>query len=148
MKNNVEKNKKKRFMEAYKKKVIIEKMRNKGSTLEEIGEKLGVTRERVRQIEMEMGFPKRGHPKMERLSIPCSNPACKEILHVLPTTPKKYCSKKCRRACRVRKTIAEKRAYWNMRTKNYYHTVLKLKPNFKELVRERNLKYYKKNNKK
>lgn len=143
MKNNVEKNKKKRFMEAYRKKVIIEKLRNKGKTLEEIGTVLGITRERVRQIEAEMGMPKRGHKKVERIEKCCGNPKCGKMMLLLPSSPKRYCSKKCRKDCRLRKTIAEKRAWWNMRTKKYYHTVLKLKPNFKEIVRERNLKYYK-----
>ena len=128
---------------------IIKVMKEAGHTLESIGNKIGLTRERVRQIEMEMGFPKRQGRRAPRIEKQCKNPNCDKKITLLVSAQfsKMFCSKKCKHACRLRKTIAEKRAYWNLRTKTYYHNVLKKRPDFKERVRERNMKYYNKINK-
>lgn len=123
--------------------------RKEGKTLQAIANKLGVTRQRIEQIEYSLGLPKRGHKKAPRISVKCANPKCDRMMSfTINGAKKKYCTKKCRQSCKIHRTIAEKRAIWNKRTKDYYHNVLKKRPDFHEIVRRNNEKYYKKHNKK
>ena len=129
-------------------KSTIRRMRNSGKTLQRIGDAVGLTRERVRQLEVQMGFPKRPLQRATRIQKPCKNPNCKNVMVLLISGSKrKFCSRECQRGSTVKKTIEEKRAIWNKRTKDYYHNVLKKRPDFKDLVKARNDKYYKNLNK-
>ncbi len=128
---------------------IIMSYRKEGKTLQAIADKIGVTRQRIEQIEASLGLPKRGHRKAPRVTKPCANPKCGKIMSfTINGYKKRYCSKKCQHACKIKRTIAEKRAMWNKKTKDYYHNVLKLRPDFHDIVRRNNEKYYKKHNKK
>ncbi len=110
---------KEKRQERYKK---VAQMRSDGCTLEEIGIDLGITRERVRQLEKEMGLPPRtrqfwAKDKQKRI---CK---CGQTFEVHSFQRKVHCSRDCWIKYRkIIRTPEEIRAKNNARTIAYYHS--------------------------
>lgn len=128
----------------------IRTLREKNLTLGDIGKIMGVSRERIRQLETIMGLSPRGHtgPRVRaiRLKRKCKNPKCKKEMSLVPSLSHiKYCSRKCWLEMQpigvARMSLKEKREYWNKRTRKYYHEKLKNNPKFIAKTKERNLSY-------
>lgn len=129
---------------------VIERLRNEGKTLEQIGAIIGVSRERIRQIEgTRLNLIPRSQIKKPVFTRDCKNPKCTNQVTYQPSNRNPlYCSRECRFSMFPKKTIEEKRAMWNMRTKRYYHNVFKKRPDFSKIVSRNNHKYWNKKKKK
>lgn len=120
-------------------------LKQKGNSLQTIGNKFGITRERVRQlISKEPGYKsyKAQIFRQPDVSVKC---ICGEIFTKRPYHSKKYCSIKCAihaMGKNYTKNLSREELldYRNRRQINYYHTVLKHRPDFKEIVRKNNAK--------
>ena len=129
-------------------KVRIIEMRKHNKSLHEIGRSVGLTGERVRQLERVWGLPARGMIKVERVNRVCSNPKCLTVMCLKSTDKRQNCCKKCYLA-KFKKTLAQKREIWRRKHYNYYHKVMVKRPDFKAYVKRCNDKYQKnKKNKK
>jgi len=105
-------------------------MRSLGNTLEEIGKAVGLTRERVRQIEIQMGLPPRGSrafygkPKKEPEYSKCK--FCKKEFVLKPHKKiRDYCSITCKNGLPMpmrQMTPEQRRKHNTERTKAYYHS--------------------------
>lgn len=125
----------------------IRKWFKEGISQEEIGHKLGLTRQRVQQLEQAIGI-QRGKLRVK-----------KEYSHTCATCSKsfksnkperKYCSRECFRKSRIQvltpKEQAEREELRKQKNRekarNYYHNVFKQRPDWQKIVKERNDKYY------
>jgi hypothetical protein len=108
----------------------------------------GLSGERVRQILVQYipGYKCRHH-SATICEMTCANPKChksftRKVNNSKPKTKRVFCSRKCviRRA-KIMRTEEEKRALNLKRTKDYYHRVLKNRPDFKERNRKINKLY-------
>ena len=121
-------------------------MRNNLSTLEAIGNKYLVTRERVRQILKQRGVPPmKLYYRTQPISKRCA--WCSWEFSTKRQDKKTCWTVKCR-AIRHAWTLAhrqevrnspEYKEHKNKMAKAYYHNVLKKLPNWKEIVRQRNV---------
>lgn len=131
----------------------ILKMRKEGKSLEEIGDKYGLSRERIRQIGSTIqGFPKKliGFPSKQRtprIKKKCA--ACGKTLFKLPHTVKNsmtdkfYCDIDCFHKKHPKRTMEYRMDYMRKYARWYYYNVLKKDPNFHEIIKKRNIKYKK-----
>lgn len=125
---------------------LLIKLRARGLTQEEIGSELGVTRQRVQQMEHKFFGPRRDPDKHKEYILECSQ--CGNTKR-LPVSGRKFCSRRCfflsRRIVRTKvetERILERRKARNrQRSKLYYHSVFKRKAGWKAIVRERNRRY-------
>jgi hypothetical protein len=108
----------------------IKKLRDEGKTLEEIGAKIGITRERVRQIsKFIIGWKNRiVRPPKPPKTHQCLRKGCTN--RVLARAERKYCSRECWYIAANRKplkdlTPEERRKYNNDRTKKYIQNHLR-----------------------
>ncbi len=131
-------------------------LREDNYTLEQIGEIIGVSRERIRQLEKVMGLLPRGKGRKkgmiyaERVEKKCQNKKCRKLMTLIPShADRKFCSKKCwfdfLPLGPKRMTHEQFKVYNNQRMKAYYRKYLKGTPAFKEKTRERNKRYQAKN---
>ena len=123
----------------YKENII--KWRLEGQSLELIGSKVGLTRERIRQILLLWGVTPSGRGSrrtLKRIEINCNNPECSKLFETTEKYNRKYCSYNCFQKCRRRTTPAQKRELARIRKKHYYHTYLKFvyKDKFKKWNKE------------
>lgn len=121
----------------------IIKMREHGKSLHQIGRAVGLTGERIRQLERVWGIEARGYRRKTRISRLCSNQKCLKPMSLLPSDKRQNCCKKCYMASFPKKTIAEKRRIWREKHIRYYHNVMKKRKNFKAYVKSCNDKYQK-----
>lgn len=98
---------------------------------------LGVSRQWLSLIKIETGFDP-FPPKDIYEQRTCA--LCKESFKAIKKGMRKYCCRACflQDHKAVPKTIEEKRAGWNARTKEYYHRVLKNDPVYKAKTKIRN----------
>lgn len=133
-KNNVAK--KKQVLKQYRSLVKSKKFSIDAAAVE-----LGYSRQRIYQMAQEVGEPMGIRKPTLFKDVTCA--VCSKVFTV---TDNKYhqrtqfCSRFCYRksseACG--RTIEEKRAAWAKKANKYYHKVLKKRPDFKALVKERN----------
>lgn len=102
-------------------KAKIIKLRSEGKTLQEIGKIFGVSRQRIEQLELMYGLPKRGRSKairVPKISKNCDAPECKNIIFLYPrklkTQQKFFCSFECN------KKVIFKRCMYCKVTENLY----------------------------
>ena len=120
-----------------------------GMYMRAIADKNNVSRERVRQILREYKpdfkiLSRKGTGSIEREERECLE--CHKSFKVLPKNKKKYCSRSCfnrSNALSPFNTSDTRYKEWKKehnrnKAHDYYWNVLKKKPNFKEIVRERN----------
>lgn len=119
---------------------IIRRMRNRGDSLRKIGNVLNLSGECIRLSELRLGFPKRGKKRLTKVSFKCSYPKCKKVVMVLPTQVKKrkYCSRACFKLAHPLRPLEVRRAYYREKTKQYYHDVIKKRPDFHEFIKKNN----------
>ncbi len=116
-------------------------------SLEEVGKKLGCTRERIRQLLKLVYGETFVHKKVTIQEISCST--CHLKFKGLILQNRKYCSVKCRSVgARKDPQLLAKNApdYKKKKAKYanfYYHNFFKKNPNWKNIVSERNKKYAK-----
>lgn len=123
-----------------------------GETLESIGDIYGVSRERIRQVLKmyfpDIKFPKQHHPAtLSRVEKKCFRESCTNIMSGLNSYVSRhpYCSRQCylintgKNIVNISSMTKEEfRVFNNNRCKNYYHRVLKHKPDFQKKVKEYN----------
>lgn len=124
----------------------VEKMlslRLQKKTLEEIGKVFHISRERVRQLISKdpryQGVEQRIKPTLTKKCKTCgSEYFTKNVL-------RKYCSINCvaskKKVIHDQEWHRKQREFNRIRCNKYYHEVLKKRPDFKQLIHERNIKY-------
>lgn len=129
-----------------KRRKLIQKYRNRKYSLAKIGEKLGVTRERARQIEIALGFPPRQVEWiLEKLPLKKSKcRLCKRNFSYYGGRPDaKFCNMDCFKKYkflhRMFHSPQEKRDYARKRMRKYYKTK-KGKAIIKKIMKISNLK--------
>jgi glutaredoxin len=121
----------------------IKRMRAIGYSLYKIGSKIGLTGERVRQLEAKMGLPPRGKKVTVLVDRKCAH--CKKIMKVKSYLTKKFCSKECLKASRPPGRTPEMvKDYRRLKSIRYYYNVIKKRPDFHEYVKRNNDKAQKK----
>lgn len=111
---------------------------SEGFTQKKIASKLGISYQRVQQIE------KRLKLKREPKPVPLIVYSCQQCGVKFKDTrlDRVFCSSKCHRASKKVELSSEelerRRAHRNAFANDYYHNVLKKKPNWQSIVRERN----------
>lgn len=123
---------------------LILTLRNQGKTLDEIGREIGVTRERIRQIGKKIpGFRNKNPAKMYRLFCAVCGKEYEQRAYLSKKIKHRHCSRVCWEKSLVKntRTLAEKRAIWNARTKAYYHSKLRGTPKFVAKTKLANQKY-------
>jgi DNA-binding XRE family transcriptional regulator len=130
--------------------LLVTELRASGATQTEIARTLGVTRQRVQQIEHRLSLGARrskGKPKYHVFICGWCNKTA-----TAKTKGRNFCSRECfHESRRIAHTAEEKEARKQerremnkRRARDYYNNVFKKLPNWRELVRERNQKYAKK----
>ena len=127
--------------------IDIRKMRESGSTLQEIGTKYGVSRERIRQICQLNSIA--GYRVYKRVEIKCANKDCQKMIVKVPSSPSKYCCNDCRlKSVRINPLMAikdypeeERKKYERERMREWCHRN-KNEDWYKASTREHNQRYY------
>ena len=120
---------------------------SQGLSQVEIASKMGLTRQRVQQIEQELGISRERVYKKKEYGIVCGK--CKKKF-VTNKKDRKFCSRECFCKSRINnltdKELEEREAIRKeknrLKAKKYYHNVFKKQNNWKEIVKERNKKQY------
>lgn len=118
-----------------------------GVSQTEIGERLGLTRQRVQQLEHALGLSRganRSRAEYTHTCHTCGTSFTSSKPH------RKYCSRECFRQSRIKQYSAEELAQREAERKrknrekarHYYHNVFKQRPDWQDVVKERNKKYY------
>lgn len=124
----------------------IVKLHAKGKTQQEIADVLGLTRQRIQQIERELGLRRDRSKGVREYTLICQYSGKKFTSR---NKKQKYASREFFYLSRRKyKTPAELKARQDARREKnrlkaawYYYNVLKKRPDFKEIVRRRNQKY-------
>lgn len=113
-----------------------------GKTLREVGDMMGITGERVRQIVSKVPGYVRNKYSPEIIMSKCKE-CGKDVGTKKGHRIRTYCNRDCFRIYKDKHkpTLEEKRAAWNIRTKAYYHNVIKNRPDYHERLRIQNAKY-------
>jgi hypothetical protein len=125
----------------------IIRLGDQGKSLHYIGRAVGLTGERIRQLEKVWGLRARCLFVVARIERRCLNKNCKKIMLVKKSEKRMYCCKKCFLSKFPKKTIAEKRKIWRDKHYAYYHKVMVKRKDFKAYVKRCNDKYQKNKNK-
>ncbi len=119
--------------------------RRRNYTLEKMGQKLGITRERVRQLEKVFGFPNRHvEPIMKVIPIvkrKCRN--CGNRFDVKENVTKRFCNINCQKTYTANKNRLipiEKRRLWQRKRMRAYYRTKKGKKVIKEIAKRQNEK--------
>lgn len=123
----------------------IVKLHAEGKTQQEIADALGITRQRVQQIEFDLDIRRKREPNLG-FQLVCQYSGKK---FWTKNKSQKYASREyfylARRKYKTQKEIEEQKERRRERNRAkaswYYHNVIKARPDFKELIRERNQKY-------
>lgn len=126
---------------------LISRLKDQGLTQVEIAAKLGITRQRVQQLERFFGLSPRRIVGVRKEY----NFLCKQCSKKFTTLFKgrQYCSRDCfsksrrkYRSAAERKVMLEKRRLQAIeRSRLYYHKVFKKRKDWKDIVRMRNQRY-------
>ncbi len=124
----------------------IVKLHEKGRTQQYIADTLGLTRQRVQQIERELGLKRDKTSRFKIYTLTCHYSGKKfqsrNKKQKFATREYFYLS---RRKYRTKEELAAqkeaKREKNRQKAAWYYYNVLKKRPDFKEIVRQRNQKY-------
>ncbi len=123
------------------------KLRKQRKTQSFIADKLGVTRQRVQQIEQRLGLSSRREERHYKV-YPFVCCTCKEK-HTSRTEDRKFCSRECFSASRrlklspqeAKRKLELKKEKNRERSRKYYHTIFKKKADWKDIVKKRNTNY-------
>lgn len=131
--------------EIQKRNILIVKLHKKGRTQQEIADQIGLTRQRVQQIETILGL------KRVRVAKPGYKLTCKYSGEVFYSKNKRQCyakreyyylSRRKYTTPEARQAYLEKRRAKNRKKASwYYHNVFKKRPDWQDIVRRRNEKY-------
>lgn len=123
---------------------------NNDVTQSEVAESLGVTRQRVQQIERRLGLKPRRVPGVHKTY----NYKCAECKKPCESRLKgrKFCSRECffksrevvRSATEQAKVDRLRKERNRVRSREYYHKVFKKRPDWRTVVKDRNKKYARK----
>lgn len=127
---------------------LIRDMYDAGARQIDIAKKVGVTHQRIAQIERYvLLLPPRDRFRAKWVEFTCKNCGKKDTKRA--ADPRIYCSVLCKnidaRVLKNFKNLSSEdyyRAANALRTKRYYHTVLKLRPEFQKILVEKNRKAY------
>ena len=119
---------------------------SKTLTQREIGKRLGVSFQRVQQLMKQLNLPTRVRVPVVH-SFVCKN--CKKAFSS-KLKNRTHCSRECvHEASKVHRSATEQKAFLaklrekgRIRANNYYHQVLKKRNDWRQIIRERNKKYY------
>ena len=128
-------------------KVKIVRLRDQGKSLQHIGRIVGLTGERVRQLERIWGLSARGRTLKKRIERKCLNRKCNKVMNLLERDGRKHCCRKCALARFPKRSVAEQRKIWREKHSRYYHEVMMKRKGFKAYVKRCNDKYQKNKNK-
>lgn len=125
---------------------LIIKWHSKNLTQTEIADKLGVTRQRVQQLEKRLGLKRDRIKGQNKTELVCS--CCKKKF-LSAKSNRKFCSRECFYKSRKvvltpkeeAKRIEEKLLKNRTKSSWYYHNVFKKKKDWQRIVKERNIKY-------
>lgn len=125
----------------------IRKWFKEGVSQEEIGVRLGLTRQRVQQLEQDIGLSRGKLRVKKEYSHKCET--CKTPFKSNKPN-RKFCSRECFRLSRIQKLSPKEKAEREderkrknrEKAKHYYHNVFKKRNDWQKIVKERNQKYY------
>ena len=122
----------------------IRKLHESGKTQRQIADVVGITFQRVQQIERELGLGKRRR-NYKVYTFTCGQCGTEFTSKM---ANRKYCSQRCFFSVRTKyKTTEEREEYvrrrkdmLRKRSREYYHKVFKSRSDWKQVLRERNMK--------
>jgi len=125
----------------------IRKWFKDGVSQEEIGERLGLTRQRVQQLEQSIGLSRGKLRVKKEYKQKC------QTCHKSFTSNKedrKFCGRECFHQSRVQKLSPaeykqreeERKRKNREKARHYYHNVFKKRSDWQEIIKKRNNKYY------
>lgn len=122
------------------------KWHSKGLTQTDIAEKIGVTRQRVQQLEKRLGLTREHTKGITKFSLTCET--CRNEF-LSSKNNRKFCCRDCFYASRKitltpkeeEARLLAKRKRNQEKASHYYHNVFKKRKDWRKIVKERNLKY-------